>query len=74
MESIFRMCKTLITLDKKNGTNKMTMAKLDVYLANDRLTVDEYNTLVDMMVSEQSLRRGVVMPLFFYLRRYFYEY
>ena len=30
----------------------MTMAKLDVYLANDRLTVDEYNTLVDMMVSE----------------------
>lgn len=52
MESIFRMCKTLIELDKKNGTNKMTMAKLDVYLANDRLDVDEYNTLVDMMVSE----------------------
>lgn len=52
MESIFRMCKTLISLDKNNGTNKMTMAKLDVYLANDRLTVDEYNTLVDMMVGE----------------------
>lgn len=52
MESIYRMCKTLIENDKRRGTNKMTMAKLDVYLANDRLTVDEYNTLVDMMVGE----------------------
>ena len=52
MESIYRMCKTLIENDKRRGTNKMTMDKLDVYLANDRLTVEEYDKLVEMMLAE----------------------
>lgn len=52
MESIYRMCKTLIENDKRRGTNKMTMDKLDVYLANDRLTVEEYDKLVQLMLAE----------------------
>lgn len=52
MESIYRMCKTLIENDKKRGTNKITMDKLDVYLANDRLTVEEYDKLVEMILAE----------------------
>ena len=52
MESIYRMCKTLIENDKRRGTNKMTMDKLDVYLANDRLTVEEYDKLVQLMLEE----------------------
>lgn len=49
MQSIYIMCKKLIETDKKKGTHVMTMTKLDVYLANDRLTSDEYEELVAMM-------------------------
>lgn len=49
MQSIYVMCKKLIETDKKKGTHVMTMTKLDVYLANDRLTSDEYEELVAMM-------------------------
>lgn len=52
MASIFRMCKVLIENDKRYGTNKMTLAKLDVYLANDRLTIEEYEQLVAMLEAE----------------------
>lgn len=49
MQSIYVMCKKLIENDKKKGTSTMTMTKLDVYLANDRLTAEEYEELVAMM-------------------------
>lgn len=52
MASIFKMCKVQIENDRKYGTNKMTMAKLDVFLANDRLTIEEYEQLVAMLETE----------------------
>lgn len=43
MQSIYLMCKKLIE------SGKMTQIKLDVYLANDRLTAEEYEELCDML-------------------------
>lgn len=45
MTTVFIMCKKLIEKGKTDGL----LDKMDAYLANDRLTVDEYNELVAMM-------------------------
>ena len=41
MIAVYNLCKKLIDLGKTDGLQ----AKLDVYLANDRLNTDEYNEL-----------------------------
>lgn len=45
MLAVFNLCKKLIEKGKTDGL----LDKMDAYLANDRLTVDEYNELVAMM-------------------------
>lgn len=45
MIAVYNLCKKLIDLGKTDGLQ----AKLDVYLANDRLTTDEYNELTGML-------------------------
>lgn len=45
MTSVFILCKTLIQRGMTNGL----IDKLDVYLAKDRLTVEEYVELLAMM-------------------------
>lgn len=45
MTTVFIMCKKLIEKGKTDGL----MDKLDAFLANDRLTVEEYNELVAML-------------------------
>ena len=45
MLSVFNLCKKLIEKGRTDGL----LDKLDSYLANDRLTVDEYNELVALM-------------------------
>lgn len=45
MTSVFILCKTLI----QRGMTKGLIDKLDVYLANDRLTVEEYSELIAML-------------------------
>ena len=41
MVAVYTLCKKLIDLGKTDGL----LAKMDVYLANDRLTADEYAEL-----------------------------
>lgn len=45
MTAVCTLCKKLIDLGKTDGL----LAKMDVYLANDRLTADEYAELADML-------------------------
>ena len=47
MEAVFNMCKQLIHLGKTDGLQE----KMDAYLANDRLTVEEYNELTAMLTA-----------------------
>ena len=47
MIAVYNLCKKLIDLGKPDGLQ----AKLDVYLANDRLTTDEYNELTGMLTN-----------------------
>lgn len=46
MVAVFNLCKRLIERGRTDGL----LDKMDAYLANDRLTVEEYNELVAMMV------------------------
>ena len=48
MASVYNLCKKLIELGRTNGL----IEKMDVYLAADRLTVEEYNELIHMMGAE----------------------
>lgn len=50
----YEMMKLSIEAKKKRGALtesyvNSTMAKLDVFLANDRITIDEYNELVALL-------------------------
>ena len=45
MATVFNFCKVLITRGRTVGL----MDKMDAYLANDRLTNEEYNELVALM-------------------------
>ena len=45
MATVFNLCKVLTTKGRTDGL----MDKMDAYLANDRLTVEEYNELVALM-------------------------
>ena len=45
METTFNLCKLLI---EKNRTDGL-IDKMDAYLAADRLTVDEYEQLTEML-------------------------
>lgn len=49
MASVKRICMALIKNEKKkaNPNFESIIAKMDVYLAADRLTADEYNELMD---------------------------
>lgn len=44
MPSVYALCKRLIDLGRMDGLQD----KMDVYLANDRLTVEEYNALTEV--------------------------
>lgn len=48
MTSVFNLCKLLI---QKGRTNDL-QDKMDVYLAADRLTTEEYNELTAMLTAE----------------------
>ena len=48
MTTLFNICKKLIQTGRTNGL----IDKLDVYLANDRLTVEEYSELLAMLNSD----------------------
>ena len=45
MVTVFNLCKALIQRGKTDGL----IDKMDAYLANDRLTVEEYNELIGML-------------------------
>lgn len=45
MTAVYTLCKKLIDLGKTDGL----LAKMDVYLANDRMTADEYAELASML-------------------------
>ena len=45
MTSVSNLCKLLIARGRTDGLND----KMDAYLANDRLTVEEYNSLTAML-------------------------
>lgn len=45
MATVFNLCKLLITKGRTTGLQD----KMDVYLAADRLTTEEYNELVALM-------------------------
>ena len=45
MANVFNLCKLLITKGRTTGLQD----KMDVYLAADRLTTEEYNELVALM-------------------------
>lgn len=45
MKSVYNLCKLLITRGRTDGL----IDKMDAYLANDRLTVEEYNSLTAML-------------------------
>ena len=45
MASVFNLCKKLI----EKGRTEGLLEKMDVYLACDRLTVEEYQELVAML-------------------------
>ena len=45
MTSVCNLCKLLITRGRTDGL----IDKMDAYLANNRLTVEEYNSLTAML-------------------------
>lgn len=45
MITVYNLCKQLIKLGKTEGLQD----KMDVYLANDRLTIEEYNELCELL-------------------------
>ena len=45
MTTVYNLCKKLIALGRTDGLQ----AKMDVYLAADRLTADEYAELSNML-------------------------
>lgn len=45
MKSVHNLCKLLIAHGRTDGL----IDKMDAYLANDRLTVEEYNSLTAML-------------------------
>ena len=45
MASVFNLCKALIQRGRTDGL----LEKMDAYLAADRLTVEEYNELLEML-------------------------
>lgn len=45
MTSVYNLCKLLIARGRTDGLND----KMDAYLANDRLTVEEYNSLTAIL-------------------------
>ncbi len=45
MTTVFNLCKLLINKGRTNGLQE----KMDVFLANDRLTADEYSELAGLM-------------------------
>lgn len=49
MLTVFNLCKKLIEKGRTDGL----VDKMDVYLANDRLTVEEYDKLMAMISSEE---------------------
>lgn len=50
MTTVFTLCKRLIEIDKaKGGDCSSVIAKMDVYLANDRLTIEEYDALIEII-------------------------
>ena len=48
MTSVFNLCKLMLQKGKVDGLQD----KMDVYLAADRLTIEEYNELAEMMAAE----------------------
>lgn len=50
MVTVFNLCKVLITKGRTDGL----IDKMDVYLANDRLTTEEYNELVALLSNNNS--------------------
>lgn len=48
MKTVYNLCKLLIDRGKTDGLQD----KLDVYLAADRLTAEEYSVLAQMMEKE----------------------
>ncbi len=48
MTSVFNLCKLLIEKGRTDGLQD----KMDVYLAADRLTVEEYTELTAMLTAE----------------------
>lgn len=46
MKSVYNLCVLLIKAGKPRAA---ILEKMDVYLAADRLTTDEYNDLVNML-------------------------
>lgn len=49
MITVFNLCKKLIEKNKIEGLQD----KMDVYLACDRLTAEEYAELVTLMIQEE---------------------
>jgi hypothetical protein len=47
MVTVFNLCKKLIELGRTDGLQE----KMDVYLANDRLTIEEYTELSAMLAA-----------------------
>lgn len=45
MTSVYNLCKLLIARGRISGLTD----KMDAYLANDRLTVEEYNSLTALL-------------------------
>ena len=45
MASVYNLCVALIKRGKTDGL----LEKMDAYLAADRLTVEEYNELIELM-------------------------
>lgn len=51
MTTVFNLCKLLINKGKTTGLQD----KMDVYLAADRLTAEEYNELVAMLTPAEAV-------------------
>ena len=49
MATIFNLCEVLIAKGRTEGLQE----KMDVYLANDRLTTEEYSELCSMLSNKQ---------------------
>lgn len=50
MTTVFNLCKILILGGRTSGLTD----KMDIYLANDRLTTDEYSELMNMMKPKET--------------------